>query len=107
MVLVVVELLVVVALWWAWRRGPRSERARRATAPAALPRPAGAPPAPAAAPTRRTRCPAGQEPQLTEDDVIAFGLALERTADVVRSARTCTSRAPAEQRVQRDAPGAS
>lgn len=103
MVMLVGYLLVVLALWWIWER---DDRGRRAEGTGAASRPLGtaraAPPrTPARRPVRRRQL---DDPALTEDDVIAFGLALERSLDVAGAARADPGR-PAEPRVRRDVGG--
>lgn len=100
MVVLAVYLLVVAALWWAWWR---EDRARpRTVTPAPAPSSSGRRPAAPAVPQRRPRhrlvLP---DPAITEDDVIAFGLALERCADVAAAALVDPGR-PAAPRVPRD-----
>lgn len=111
MVPLVLYLVLVLLWWWVWIRWALRRPPTRPTEP-----PATAAPPPAARrgpgtgaaarpPARRRR--GLDAPPLTEDDVIAFGLALEGTQDVARSALTCPGRAAGEPRAQRDAPGRS
>ncbi len=100
MVALVVYLTALLVIGWGWFRWCPGRRAARATAPPARS-------SSACPPARRS----GLHPDpgvtpLTEDDVIAFGLALEGTSDVVRCA-LMPQRAPTEPRLRRDVAGPS
>jgi hypothetical protein len=89
--LLVMLVLVVWALWWTWPE-PEEERLRLTELPARAGPPSARSPVvieldllvhserPSSPPLPRRR---GSGPRLTEDDLIAFGLALEASDDVV------------------------
>lgn len=106
MVLLILEFLVVLALWWAWKQrvGGRGGAVAGVAVPPLFPQCAHS------APTRPPPQPVAErrrlvDPPLTEDDVITFGLALEATADVVTCALADGQRPPALPPLQRDAHG--
>ena len=107
MVVLLVCVLVLLGCWWAWLRAAPSHGAARPSRPVRPVRPArrSDPAAPRTAYGRAARHPGAGAPPLDEDDVIAFGLALESTEDVVRRVAADRGRPPPPPRVAPDAGG--
>ena len=106
MVVLAVYLVLLAGLWWIWLRTDSGRPSTRATAPALSP--PGVRVAPDLRPHLRPVRRCGVDgPPLSEDDVIAFGLVLEGTEDVVRWAIADSRRATTEPQAQRDISGPS